>query len=69
MKNGSQFFINTVKTSWLDNKNVAFGVVLSGFEVVNQIDAVGSNGGEPNVDFVIIKSSGELPLVVIDEKE
>lgn len=66
--NGSQFFINTVKTSWLDNKNVVFGVVLSGFEVVNQIDVVGSNGGEPKVD-VVIKSSGELPLVVIDERE
>lgn len=46
-----------------------FGVVLSGFEVVDQIDAVGSNGGEPKVDVVVIKSSGELPLVVIDEKE
>ena len=45
-----------------------FGVVLSGFEVVNQIDAVGSNGGEPKVN-VEIKSSGELPLVVIDERE
>lgn len=45
-----------------------FGVVLSGFEVVNQIDVVGSNGGEPKND-VVIKSSGELPLVVIDEKE
>ena len=43
-----------------------FGVVLSGFEVVDQIDAVGSNGGEPKVE---IKSSGELPLVVIDKKE
>ena len=45
-----------------------FGVVLSGFEVVDQIDAVGSNGGEPKVS-VVIESSGELPLVVIDEKE
>ena len=45
-----------------------FGVVLSGFEVVDQIDAVGSNGGDPKVD-VVIKSSGELPLVVIDKKE
>jgi hypothetical protein len=45
-----------------------FGVVLSGFEVVDQIDAVGSNGGEPKAD-VVVKSSGELPLVVIDKKE
>ena len=41
-------------------------MVLSGFEVVDQIDAVGTNGGEPKVE-VVIKSSGELSLV--DAKE
>lgn len=64
--NGSQFFINTVKTSWLDGKNVVFGMVLSGFELVDDIESVGSNSGEPEVD-VIIESSGELPLLA--EKE
>ena len=57
--NGSQFFINTEKASWLQNKDVAFGVVLSGFDVVDEIEAVGSNEGHPHVD-VIIESSGEI---------
>jgi len=59
--NNSQFFINTVKTSWLDNKNVVFGIVLSGFDVVDDIEAVGTNEGTPNVD-VVIDSSGEIPM-------
>eukprot|EP00581_Thalassiosira_minuscula_P005724 CAMPEP_0183741884 /NCGR_PEP_ID=MMETSP0737-20130205/63368_1 /TAXON_ID=385413 /ORGANISM="Thalassiosira miniscula, Strain CCMP1093" /LENGTH=233 /DNA_ID=CAMNT_0025977369 /DNA_START=89 /DNA_END=790 /DNA_ORIENTATION=- len=59
--NGSQFFINTVKTSWLDNKNVVFGMVLSGFEIVDDIEAVGTNEGRPEVE-VTIESSGELPI-------
>lgn len=59
--NNSQFFINTVKTSWLDGKNVAFGMVLSGFELVDDIEAVGTNSGGPQVE-VTIESTGELPL-------
>lgn len=59
--NGSQFFINTVKTSWLDSKNVVFGMVLGGFEFVDDIEAVGTNEGWPRVE-VTIESSGELPL-------
>ena len=58
--NGSQFFINTVKTSWLDNKNVVFGMVLGGYEFVDDIEAVGSNDGRPRVDVTIV-ASGELP--------
>ncbi len=61
--NNSQFFINTVKTSWLDNRNVVFGIVLSGFDVVDDIEAVGTNEGTPNAD-VVIDSSGEIPMDV-----
>ena len=61
--NGSQFFINTVKTSWLDNKNVVFGVVLSGYEMVDDIEAVGTNEGKPQV-LVTVVSSGEIPMAV-----
>jgi peptidylprolyl isomerase len=61
--NGSQFFINTVKTSWLANKSVIFGMVLEGFEYVDHIEYYGTVSGRPLVD-VIIEESGELPLLL-----
>lgn len=64
--NGSQFFINTVKTSWLDHKNVVFGMVLAGFEIVDEIEAVGTNEGRPQVS-VTIQASGELPFSPMEE--
>merc|ERR1719379_3266680 len=60
--NGSQFFITTVKTSWLDGKHVVFGRVLEGYdEVVKKIEALGSGSGKPSKD-IRIADSGEIPM-------
>jgi len=57
--NGSQFFITTVVTSWLDGKHVVFGEVTEGIDVVQQIESVGSSSGKP-LRNVVIADCGEL---------
>jgi peptidylprolyl isomerase len=57
--NGSQFFITTIKTAWLDGRHVVFGKVLEGMDVVYKVEAVGSQSGKPSKE-VVITDSGEL---------
>eukprot|EP00920_Eleutheroschizon_duboscqi_P014593 GHVT01033855.1.p1 GENE.GHVT01033855.1~~GHVT01033855.1.p1 ORF type:complete len:218 (+),score=30.30 GHVT01033855.1:184-837(+) len=52
--NGSQFFITTVKTPWLDGRHVVFGHVIEGYEFVQKIEAVGSNSGKPSKTVMIV---------------
>jgi len=57
--NGSQFFITTVKAEWLNEKNVIFGKVLDGKDVVKRIEIMGSHDGRTRT-VVRISNSGEL---------
>ncbi|WP_421535062.1 peptidylprolyl isomerase [Pseudomonas marginalis] len=57
--NGSQFFITTVATSWLDGKHVVFGEVIEGMNLVHTIESKGSQSGKPAVT-VTIDKCGQL---------
>merc|ERR1711955_125797 len=58
--NGSQFFITVVLTPWLDGKHVVFGEVVKGYyEVVKQVEALGSRSGKTS-KLVTIRESGCL---------
>ncbi|XP_015601871.1 peptidyl-prolyl cis-trans isomerase isoform X2 [Cephus cinctus] len=57
--NGSQFFITTVKTSWLDDKHVVFGSVIEGMDVVKKLEGFGSQSGKTTKK-IIIADCGQL---------
>merc|ERR1712190_519526 len=59
--NGSQFFLTTVKTSWLDNRHVVFGKIIDGMDVVTAVEAIGSSSGKPSKT-VTIHDSGLLDV-------
>lgn len=57
--NGSQFFLTTVPTAWLDGKHVVFGKVTDGMDVVTAIEALGSASGQTRQK-IVIADCGQL---------
>jgi peptidyl-prolyl cis-trans isomerase B (cyclophilin B) len=60
--NGSQFFITTVPTAWLDGRHVVFGEVLEGYEFIDQIQTFEKGGNDKPKKTVKIAKSGELEV-------
>lgn len=54
--NGSQFFITTIVTSWLDGKHVVFGEVVEGLDIVKTIEGLGSQSGRTSAKVTIADS-------------
>lgn len=57
--NGSQFFLTTAATSWLDGKHVVFGSVIEGKDIVKKIESYGSTSGTPKVR-IVVDDCGQL---------
>ncbi|MBP0455471.1 peptidylprolyl isomerase [Kitasatospora sp. RG8] len=54
--NGSQFFITTIVTDWLDNKHVVFGEVVENMDLVTKIESLGSQSGRTKAKITIADS-------------
>lgn len=57
--NGSQFFLTTVRTPWLDGKHVVFGSVVEGMDVVKKMENLGTQSGKTTKKLAI-QSCGQL---------
>ncbi|KAJ3068798.1 hypothetical protein HDU98_008091 [Podochytrium sp. JEL0797] len=57
--NGSQFFLCTTKTPWLDGKHVVFGSVVEGYEIVKKVESYGSQSGATKAK-IVVADCGQL---------
>ena len=60
--NGCQFFITTVKTSWLNGKHTVFGKVLEGMDVIRKIELVKTTDKDRPLIPVVIEDSGIIEV-------
>lgn len=67
--NGSQFFITTVATPWLDGRHVVFGEVLEGMDVVHYVENVPRDRRDAPTEPVVIAASGEVETVPLADTE
>ena len=71
--NGSQFFLCTAETKWLDGMHVVFGLVVEGMDVMRKVEGFGSRDGKTSKKIVIVNcgeitAAGEEPEPEPDEK-
>ncbi|SCV03434.1 LAME_0H10396g1_1 [Lachancea meyersii CBS 8951] len=66
--NGSQFFVTTVATPWLDGKHVVFGEVVEGMDVVSYVEGVATGAMSRPKETVRIVGCGEIETVPVQEK-
>ena len=57
--NGSQFFICTVKTEWLDGRHVVFGSVVEGMDIIKKVESFGSRSGKTSAK-IVVDDCGEV---------